>query len=115
MAGLIFTEAERGRLTALAESAPWETIRQQIGRRALFMLGAKNLVHSNGGKTLSFNIGRNAKSINWIRITLMPSDTYKFEFGRGRKNPRVVNTVNDVHFADMHKVIEDNTGLRTSL
>ena len=53
-------------------------IREQLGHKALYMLGAKNLGATD--RSLSFKIGRNSKKVNYIKITLEPSDTYRVEF-----------------------------------
>lgn len=44
------------------------------------MLGAKDFLSDNEGKTLRFTIGRNAKSVNRIEVTLDPDDTYTMRF-----------------------------------
>lgn len=89
-------------------------IRDQIGRRALFMIGAKNLLTIENG--LQFKVGRNAKSVNALRITLEPSDTYKVEALRIRNNqPKVVESCDDVYVDSLHGVIESMTGMYTSL
>ena len=89
-------------------------IKDQIGGKALFMLGAKNLLDHNGA--LSFRIGRNAKSVNYIKITLNAMDTYDIEYGRvhGAKY-KVKNSSDEVYVDMMHKDIEANTGMYTSL
>lgn len=89
-------------------------IRDQIGRRALFMIGAKNLLAIENG--LQFKVGRNAKSVNALRITLEPSDTYKVEALRIRNSqPKVVESCDDVYVDRLHGVIESMTGMYTSL
>lgn len=95
-----------------------EIIVQQLGRRALFMLGASNLVGTEN--SLTFHIGRNSKSVSHIRITLMPSDTYKVEFLRVRRQKGVpvtktVSESEDVYDISLRQVIESGTGMRTSL
>lgn len=50
------------------------TTLRQIGRGALFMLGAKN--YSFGPKGVGFRVGRNAKNVNYILISLDADDTY---------------------------------------
>jgi hypothetical protein len=93
------------------EQTPANIIWQQLGK-ARMMIGAKNPISSNGGKTLGFKIGRNSKAINGIRITLDPSDTYTMEFMRGTK---VVNKIEDVYADSMHDMIEKYTGLYVRL
>lgn len=55
-----------------------ETIISQIGKSALFMLGAKKFVA--GSDYLGFKIGRNPRNINYVRITLTPEDLYDIEY-----------------------------------
>src|SRR4051812_26447364 len=52
------------------------------------------------------------KSINGIRITLEPSDTYKVEFLRLRSlECKTVETVEDVYAEDLREVFYNHTGL----
>jgi len=90
-----------------------KTIRDQIGGKTLFMLGAKNLIaHENA---LSFRI-RGSKAVNYIKITLNGSDLYDMEFGKvwGAKYT-VKATHNDIFNDMMHGLIEKETGLATRL
>ena len=93
------------------------TIRDQLGGRALYMLGAKNIWGE--GHTLGFKIGRNAKRINAITITLDPDDTYTVKFLRQKGAPTFeVTTVaeeNGIYVDMLHDTITRNTGLHTSL
>lgn len=91
-----------------------DTIAAQIGNRALFMIGAKNLCGS--GRSLSFKIGRNDKRVTHIKITLGLSDVYLLEFLNCRGlNLTTIATVDGIYCDGLLSVIEDNTGLRTSL
>lgn len=90
------------------------TIIQQIGRRALYMIGAKNLV--GGNNCLSFKIMRNANGISGIRVTLDASDTYTVEFLKIRKyEVKVASQFEGVYFDQLRDLIESETGLFTSL
>lgn len=96
------------------------TIRDQIGHRALFMLGASNLLGTEN--SLEFKIGRNAKGVTHIKITLDPSDTYTVEFAKRRMNHKtfvldvkVLAKIDDVYVDMLHSVIEEYTGMYTSL
>jgi len=100
------------------------TIKEQVGSRALFMLGAKYGVSSTGrGGTelggISFRIGRNAKGVTHVKISLDATDTYKVDFIKQKRAPShevvFLATVEDVYVDNLHAVIEDGTGLRTSL
>lgn len=89
------------------------TIREQIGHKAFFMLGAKDLVASENA--LQFRI-RGSRVCNSIRVELDPSDTYRVEFWKihAGKSTKVAE-VEDVYVDSLHQVIERNTGLYTSL
>src|SRR5262245_36013186 len=90
-------------------------IRDQLGNRALFMLGAKDLLGSETEKSLSFRV-RGSPTVNHIRIALAPNDTYTVTFSkvRGLKVKEVAK-LEDVYVDSLHRVIEKNTGLYTSL
>lgn len=95
-------------------------IRRQLGHRAAIMLGAKDFTAIERG--LSFKIGRNAKGVNKISITLEPSDTYRVTFSRVYKKRgswdyenKVVADVENVYVDSLHDVIEHNTEMRTGL
>jgi hypothetical protein len=54
------------------------TIKAQLGNKFAVMTGAKNWLGSDKG--LSFKIGRNAKGVTHVRVTLRPDDLYNVEF-----------------------------------
>jgi hypothetical protein len=90
-----------------------KTIRDQIGGKALFMLGAKNLV--DHGDALSFRI-RGSKAINYIKITLNGMDLYNIEMGKIWGDKYTVKyTLDDAYNDMLHSIIERETGLYTSL
>jgi hypothetical protein len=89
-----------------------QTIADQIGRRTLFMLGAKSLLGDE--RSLRFQV-RGSK-VTHIRITLGGDDLYAMEFLRCRGLKVETLATEDGVYADMlHAVIERHTGLRTSL
>lgn len=91
-----------------------ETIRQQIGHKALYMIGAKNLLAHDDA--LSFKIGRNSKSVNYVKITLTPADLYDIKFSWVTKNGEKVRSSEEGIYCDMlHGAIERNTGMYTKL
>jgi len=91
-----------------------KTIAKQIGNRALTMIGAKNLACDEN--SLCFKIGRNAKSISHIKITLNGMDLYDMEFLRCNKNGvKIISTENNVYDDMLNSIIEENTGLYTAL
>ena len=93
------------------------TITQQIGNRALTMLGAKDLMGDKD--SLTFRIGRNAQGVTHIKVRLDPSDTYTMQFLRKGRAPRyehkVVSEVDDVYAEDLRRIIELKTGMYTRL
>ena len=96
-----------------------QTIADQIGSRAFFMLGAakKPLVAIENG--LQFGVGRNAKSVTHVRIVLTPDDLYTVEFSnvsmRRAEMVKILETVEGVYADQLRAVIETGTGLYTSL
>jgi len=89
-------------------------IRSQLGSKALFMIGAKNLI--DHGNALSFKIGRNSKSINYIKITLTSLDLYDVEYGwLGAHGYKVRETSAGLYNDMLRRDIEKKTGLYTSL
>lgn len=99
-----------------------KTIMSQLGRGFSVMTGAKNFIQVKENE-LMFSIGRNAKSINRVRITYnYGTDLYDMKFCRVRMNhktyeyvEKVVAEVNDVFCDTMLDVIEHNTGLITRM
>ncbi len=89
-------------------------IRNQIGVKALYMIGAKNL--AAGDNYLSFRIGRNSKNVNYIKIVLNGLDLYDVEYGKiyGMKYT-VKSSESNLYFDMLHKSIKSNTGMYTSL
>ena len=89
-------------------------IRNQIGNRALFMIGAKNLAGTSN--SLSFKIGRNSKSVTHIKIELTAMDDYTVSFFRIRGTSFNTISVHKGIYVDMlHGLIESETGMYTSL
>jgi hypothetical protein len=93
-----------------------QTIIDQLGRGALYMLGAKNLVDLGDG--LQFRI-RGSRKANMIKIQLDGADLYNVMIIKiGRAPSYKVTEVAHVSglFADqLRAVIEKNTGLYMSL
>lgn len=90
-------------------------IARQIGHKALFMLGAKNLL--GDAKSLTFKIQGSPKRVTHVRVTLKASDTYEMEFLRcvGTKAPALLARTPYVYADQLCSVIETETALRTSL
>lgn len=89
------------------------TIREQIGTRAMFMIGAKDLMGDE--KSLRFRIGRNAKTVTHVKVTLTPADLYEIVFIRARGSKVTEVAREEIYVEDLHRSIERNTGLYTSL
>lgn len=101
---------------------PADIIRKQIGGRALFMLGAKDLYSEDEGRTFHFRVGRNEKGVNIVKITLDPSDTYTVRFLSARRKKgeyaptiKVLAECSDVYVDSLHATLEAHTGMYTSL
>ena len=89
-------------------------IAEQIGNKALFMIGAKNLAGTKN--SLVFKIGRNSKKVNYIRITLNAMDLYDVEYMKvTTKKSTTLYTDNGLYNDMLNKSIEENTGMYTSL
>ena len=93
------------------------TLLQQLGGgKFIAMTGAKNLMVDQKEKSLHMRIGKNSKGINHVKITLMPDDTYKMDFGRIRKlDYKVVRSVTGLYAEALRDVFTEVTGLYTSL
>ena len=91
-----------------------QTIAQQLGHKALFMIGAKNLMA--GKDYLQMRLGRNTSGWNALKIVLNGLDLYDMTFYTIRKLTVTKKKVVDNIYCDqMRDIIESETGLRTSL
>ena len=96
------------------------TILQQLGNnRFIAMTGAKNFVYSTteqGDVRLSFKIGRNARRINHVRITLNSMDLYDTEYLWVTSKGISVKSQSSGIYNDMLRHdFESATGMYTSL
>jgi len=94
-----------------------ETIADQIGRKAFFMMGTR--FRTACGSVLFFDI-RGCVKFNRVRITLDCSDTYTVEFlklvtSNGAQIVKRDLTRSGVYAEDLKKCLEHNTGLCLSL
>jgi len=108
------------RLQQIREAAvpDWaNTIVQQLGGgRFRMMTGAKDFVFDGTKKSLTFKIGRNAKGISHVRITLNGRDLYDVEWMSVRGGKVTTKAKDDGIYADMLRdVFENRTGMYTSL
>jgi hypothetical protein len=89
------------------------TIRDQIGGRALFMIGASQLVADHDSLRFRFKMCPKA---NVITIRLDADDTYTVEFHKVRGlNSKLAHSVSGVYCDQLHATIEAFTGLATRL
>lgn len=90
-----------------------QTTISQIGKRALYMIGAKQFAYGENG--VGFKVGRNAKGVNHILINLDASDTYTVTAHAIRgikltKKGEYTGVYND----QLNTIIEQLTGMYTS-
>lgn len=98
----------------MADMTVARTIATQLGKGALFMLGAKNLCA--GENFLKFRIGANPRKITTIVIALNASDLYDLAYYRIRNATcTMVAESHDVYCDQLHADIEAATGLYTHL
>ncbi len=95
-----------------------EILKQLGGNRFIAMTGAKNFLCDKN--SLSFKIGRNAASVNYIRIELEPSDTYsvKFENVKITKKGVIRKEIHNsegVYFDGLQELFTSVTGMHTRL
>jgi len=98
------------------------TILQQIGGKALYMIGAKGkpmIALENG---VIFKVGRNSKRVNKIKILLNAMDTYDIEYWYNAfslktytDKSKLISEDKGIYFDGLRGSIERNTGLYTSL
>ena len=89
------------------------TIKNQLGSKCLYMLGAMHLMGGDG--YLSFKI-RGSKSVSHIKISLEWSDTYKMEFFKITPSKyKTIKTLTGIYCDQMHEIIRSVTGLNTNL
>lgn len=110
-------------------NSPADIILQQLGGagRLKAMIGVKQFMSDNGGKTLILSFPNRAKGkANYVKITLTNRDLYDVEFGRkgmkkdkglGIKMPvyKKLKTVKGVYNDMLKNMFEKETGLRLSL
>lgn len=93
-----------------------EIYRQLGGRKFGVMVGIKNLMGDDN--SLQFRIGSGAKNkINCVRVTLLPSDTYRVDFYCISKSCecQLIESHDDVYCDMLQDVFTEATGFYTSL
>lgn len=91
------------------------TILDQLGgSRFLMMTGAKNLIGISNG--LSFKVGRNAKGVSHVRVTLTDADDYDVEFLACRAGDiKTKSHCAGVYSDNLQSIFTAHTGLDTRL
>jgi hypothetical protein len=95
-----------------------DTALDQIGPKALYMIGAKDFIFGNSGgkKSLVFKIMRNSKGVSHIRMRLTSLDLYDLEFLAIRAGKiKVKSTEKGVYGDQLGVMIKKNTGLNVRL
>ena len=90
------------------------------GGRFSVMTGAKSFLSGDdeGNPFLSFRLPGNfaCQGINYVKVKLMPSDTYDVTFGKVRGTGfRVIAAETGIYAEDLRQVFTQATGLTTSL
>lgn len=93
-----------------------KTILSQLGGNMFRMMtGAKDFT-TYGNGALGFRIGRNAKSVNFVRITLNAMDTYDCEFlAVAKTGIKVRAKAEGIYCDQLKETFTRHTGLYTSL
>lgn len=96
------------------------TIFQQLGgKKFAVMTGAKHYgakLEENGSTSLSFKIGRNSKSVNYVKISLNDKDLYDISFMAISKVKRTLKaSFKDLYCDQLVPIFEQETGMHTSL
>ena len=91
-------------------------ITSQIGSKALYMIGAINLMATDRG--VQFKIMRNERKVTHISIKLNDLDLYDLEFINLNKKTydiKKISLVNNIYADSLKNIITSETGLNTSL
>jgi hypothetical protein len=100
------------------EDKQWagEILKQLGGNRFIAMTGAKNFARDDATKTVGFQIGRNAKSVNVVKIRLNSMDTYDMYFLRARMGElKEVSKAEGIYNDQLQEIFTEHTGMYTSL
>lgn len=92
-------------------------IQRQIGNKAFYMMGARNL--GGGENYLSWKVGRNEAKVTHVTVTLNSADLYDIEFincnMRRKEIRKVVSTATGLYADMLHHAIEQGTKMYLSL
>lgn len=89
---------------------------QQIGGMAFSMMGTQQRI-AHDDQTLRFNV-RGTRKCNWIQVRLNGLDLYDVTFQKfspSKYTVKDIHTESDVYCDQLHKTIEEFTGLYLSL
>jgi hypothetical protein len=99
------------------------TILEQLGgRRFVAMTGARALTACQSGLRMKLPGNLTRERINWVEVTLTPSDTYAVTFASERRprgkawaERKELHTFEDVYCDQLVELFEKVTGLATIL
>ncbi len=91
-----------------------QTLYDQIGRMAFFMMGAKNITFDNARNELRWRIANSKIKRIGIRYQVA-EDLYELSFFTESKITISEIVIEQVEAGDLHATIERMTGLRLSL
>ena len=91
-----------------------QTLYDQIGRMAFFMMGAKDITFDNAKNTLQWKIANSKIRTITIRYDL-GEDLYEVSFFTVGKTTLLEVVIEQVEIGNLHETIERMTGLRLSL
>lgn len=95
-----------------------QTILQQLGgKRFAMMTGAKNFLQDDVIQKLTMKIGRNAKKVTHVTISVNALDLYDITFLniRGFNEPKVMSSFENVYAENMREIFESQTGMYLTL
>lgn len=104
------------RIESLTESQIAKTIMQQMGgRRAMMMIGAKNLTSLDRGLAFSWPNRQRSRG-NYVEITLTGRDDYDMEFFNvSKKGKKSVKRFPGLYFDQLVPTFEGHTGWYMSM
>ncbi|MBO0939217.1 hypothetical protein J2I47_21865 [Fibrella sp. HMF5335] len=91
-----------------------QTLYDQIGRMAFFMMGAKNITFDNASNVLQWRIANSKFNSVQVRYDI-GEDLYQLTFSTETKQTITEVVMEQVEASDLHATIERMTGLRLSL
>lgn len=84
------------------------------GKRFMVKVGAKKMIQGN--TTLSFDVKKNPKDVTHVHIIIVFPDIYDVEFlKRYDYETEILSASYNVCAEDLHKIIEEGTGLEIHL